>query len=96
MHDFFDNDRWRNYNVSLIPTEPGQWVIQDTVSPSAQTAWLKVTLSSPEIERAIGQKAEKILHRVTKQMLDTPYYYGSLIALRQQLNEGAASKTTPQ
>jgi uncharacterized protein YyaL (SSP411 family) len=93
---FFHNDRWRNNNLSLIPTEPGQWVIQDTVSPSAQTAWLKVTLSSPEIEQAIGQKAEQILHRVTKQMLDTPYFYGSLIALRQQLNENAASQTTPQ
>ncbi len=93
---FFDNDRWRYSNASLIPTEPGQWVIQDTVSPSAQTAWLKVTLSSPGIEQAIGQKAEQILHRVTKQMLDTPYYYGSLIALRQQLSESAESKTTLQ
>jgi hypothetical protein len=93
---YFENDRWRSSNASLIPTEPGQWVIQDAVSPSAQTAWLKVILSSPTIEQAIGQKAELILHRVTRQMLDTPYYYGSLIALRQQLSETTENKTTLQ
>jgi hypothetical protein len=71
-------------------------VIQDAVTPSAQTAWLKVTLSSPTIEQAIGQKAELILHRVTRQMLDTPYLYGSLIALRQQLSETTESKAALQ
>jgi uncharacterized protein YyaL (SSP411 family) len=93
---YFENDRWRSSSASLIPTEPGQWVIQDAVTPSAQTAWLKVTLSSPTIEQAIGQKAELILHRVTRQMLDTPYLYGSLIALRQQLSETTESKTALQ
>ena len=93
---YFENDLWRSSNTSLIPTEPGQWVIQDAVTPSAQTAWLKVTLSSPTIEQAIGQKAELILHRVTRQMLNTPYYYGSLIALRQQLSQTTESKTTLQ
>ncbi len=93
---YFENDRWRGSNASLIPTEPGQWVIQDAVTPSAQAAWLKVTLSAPTIEQSIGQKAEMILHRVTRQMLDTPYYYGSLIALRQQLGETTESKTTLQ
>ena len=93
---YFENDRWRSSNTSLIPTGPGQWVIQDTVTPSPQTAWLKVTLSSPTIEQSIGQKTEMILHRVTRQMLDTPYYYGSLIALRQQLSESTESKTTLQ
>ena len=93
---YFENDRWRSSNASLIPTEPGQWVIQDAVSPSPQTAWLKVMLSSPGIEKNMGQKAGQILHRVTKQMLDTPYYYGSLIALRQQLSQSTESKTTLQ
>ncbi len=93
---YFENDRWRSSSASLIPTEPGQWVIQDAVTPSPQTAWLKVTLSSPTIEQAIDQKAELILHRVTRQMLDTPYLYGSLIALRQQLSETTERKTALQ
>jgi len=93
---YFENDRWHMNVDSLIPTDPGQWVIQDAVSPSAQTAWLKVIMSLPDTEQIIGQKAEKILHRVTGEMLDTPYYYGSLIALRQQLSESAEGKTTLQ
>ncbi len=92
---YFDNNRWHMNSGSLIPTDPGQWVIQDAVSPSAQTAWLKVIMAMPEIEQIIGQKADQILHRVTREMLDTPYYYGSLIALRRQLSESAKSKTTP-
>jgi uncharacterized protein YyaL (SSP411 family) len=93
---YFENDRWHANSGSLIPTDPGQWVIQDAVSPSAQTAWLKVIMSSPESGQIIGQKAEQILHRVTREMLDTPYYYGSLIALRQQLSESAEGETALQ
>jgi len=93
---YFENDRWHMNEGSLIPTDPGQWVIQDAVLPSAQTAWLKVIMSSPDTEKIIGQKAEKILHRVTREMLNTPYYYGSLIALRQQLSESAEGKTALQ
>ena len=93
---YFENDRWHMNEGSLIPTDPGQWVIQDAVLPSAQTAWLKVIMSSPDTEKIIGQKAEKILHRVTREMLNTPYYYGSLIALRQQLSESAEAKTALQ
>jgi len=81
---------------SLIPTDPGQWVIQDAVSPSAQTAWLKVIMSSPDTGQIIGRKAAEILHRVTREMLNTPYYYGSLIALRQQLSESAEGETALQ
>jgi uncharacterized protein YyaL (SSP411 family) len=90
---YFDSDRWHANSGSLIPTDPGQWVIQDSVSPSAQTAWLKVIMSLPDLEDIIGQKAEQILYRVTKDMLDTPYYYGTLIALRQQLNASPESIT---
>ena len=79
-------------SASIIPTDPGQWVIQDAVSPSAQTAWLTVVMALPDIEQIIGHKAEDLLQRVTRQMLETPYYYGSLIALRSQLSESAESK----
>jgi uncharacterized protein YyaL (SSP411 family) len=93
---YFKNDRWRMNSASLIPTDPGQWVIQDAVSPSAQTAWLKVVTALPDLERIIGQQAGQILHRVTREMLDTPYYYGSLIALRRQLSAGTENKTLLQ
>jgi len=93
---YFEDDRWHMNEDSLIPTDPGQWVIQDAVSPSAQTAWLKVIMSSPDTGQIIGRKAAEILHRVTREMLNTPYYYGSLIALRQQLSESAEGETALQ
>jgi len=91
---FFDNDRWQMNSASLIPTDPGQWVIQDTVLASPQTLWLKVIMSLPDIDQHIGQQAEQIMRRLTREMLDTPYYYGSLIALRQQLSQGPPGSST--
>ena len=63
------------------------WVIQDTVLPSALTAWLSVVMRLPEIDPWIRQKGNEILHRVSQSMIDTPYYYGSFILLRQQLEQ---------
>jgi hypothetical protein len=84
---YFDNDRWHLTNRSLIPGDPGMWVIQDTVLPSALTAWLSVVMRSPGIDPKIQQKGNEILHRVSQSMVDTPYYYGSFILLRQQLEQ---------
>jgi hypothetical protein len=84
---YFKNDRWHLNNRSLIPGDPGLWVIQDTVLPSALTAWLSVVMRSPEIDPKIRQKGNEILHRVSQSMVDTPYYYGSFILLRQQLGQ---------
>jgi hypothetical protein len=41
----------------------------------------------PEIDPGIRQKGNEILHRVSQSMVDTPYYYGSFILLRQQLGQ---------
>jgi uncharacterized protein YyaL (SSP411 family) len=84
---YFDNDRWYLTNRSLIPGDPGMWVIQDTVLPSALTAWLSVVTRSPGIDPKIQKKSNEILHRVSQPMIDTPYYYGSFILLRQQLEQ---------
>ncbi len=93
---YFDNDRWHMNSASIIPTDPGHWIIQDAVSPSPQATWLKVVMALPGIEKIIDQKAQQILRRVTRQMLDTPYYYGSLIALRSRLSASAQNKTVLQ
>ena len=84
---YFDNDRWYLTNRSLIPGDPGMWVIQDTVLPSSLTAWLSVVTRSPGIDPKIQQKGNEILHRVSQSMIDTPYYYGSFILLRRQLEQ---------
>jgi len=84
---YFDNDRWHLNNRSLIPGDPGMWVVQDTVLPSALTAWLSVVMRLPGIDPKIQQKGNEVLHRVSQSMIDTPYYYGSFILLRQQLGQ---------
>ena len=93
---FFDNNRWHMNSASIIPTDPGRLVIQDAVSPSAQTTWLKVILALAGIEEIIDREANEILRRVTREMLDTPYYYSSLIALRRQLTASTVSKNRLQ
>ncbi len=84
---YFENDRWHLNNRSLIPGDPGLWIIQDTVLPSALTAWLSVVMSSSSINPKMRLKGNQILHRVSQSMVDTPYYYGSFILLRQQLGQ---------
>jgi len=84
---YFENDRWHLNNRSLIPGDPGLWIIQDTVLPSALTAWLSVVMSSSSINPQMRLKGNQILHRVSQSMVDTPYYYGSFILLRQQFGQ---------
>jgi len=93
---FFAQDRWQLTNRSLLPGEPGLWVIQDRVSASALSAWLEVAIQSPGIDPAIRQKGTKILRRVSQSMIATPYYYGSFILLRQQLGEGRTTQSAAQ
>ena len=82
---YFVHDRWQLTNHSLLPGEPGLWVIQDKISTSALSAWLEVVLQSPGIDPLLLQKGSEMLHRLSQSMIDTPYYYGSFILLRQQL-----------
>jgi len=84
---YFENDRWHLNNRSLIPGDPGLWIIQDTALSSALTAWLSVVMSSSSINPKMRLKGNQILHRVSQSMVDTPYYYGSFILLRQQFGQ---------
>jgi len=93
---FFAQDRWQLTNRSLLPGEPGLWVIQDRVTASALSAWLEVVIQSPGIDPAIRQKASEILIRVSQAMVDTPYYYGTFILLRQQLGQAHTTQSAAQ
>jgi len=93
---YFVQDRWQLTNNSLMPGEPGLWVIQDKVSSSALSAWLEVVMQSPGLDPVIRQKGGEILHRVSQSMVDTPYYYGSIILVRQQLGQERAAQSVAQ
>jgi len=82
---FFVDRRWVSNRQSLMPTGSGQWLIQDAVIPSALGQWLDAALTMPTIKTEIKREAKAVIQRQTRNMLDTPYYYGSLIALRHRL-----------
>ena len=83
---YFVAELWQLNNQTLIPSDPGIWVIQDSVMPSPMTLWLEVIMAPGEIDPSIRQKADKLLRRVSRDMLVTPFYYGSFIALRDQFD----------
>jgi len=79
---FLKNDRWQQKSRSLIPIAPGKWVIPDLVFYSPMTLWLRVAVTVPGLNPEIRQSARQMLRRANREMLDSPYFYGSYIMLR--------------
>ncbi len=79
---FLKNDRWQQKSRSLIPLAPGKWIIPDLVFYSPMTLWLEVALAVPGLSAETRQEARKMLLRASREMLDSPYFYGSFIILR--------------
>ena len=82
-HELFLRDgRWQQKAQSLIPIAPGKWIIPDQVFFSPMTLWLDVALEAPGINSAVRTSATEMLQRASRDMLDSPYFYGSFIMLR--------------
>ena len=79
---FLKNGRWQQKARSLIPFAPGKWVIPDQVFFSPMTLWLEVALEIPGLSPVVRKSAIEMLQRATREMLDSPYFYGSFIRLR--------------
>jgi len=79
---FLKNDRWQQKSRSLIPIAPGHWIIPDQVFPSPMTLWLKAAIEIPGLKAEIRNSALQMLQRASREMLDSPYFYGSYIMLR--------------
>ncbi|MCP4388934.1 MAG: thioredoxin domain-containing protein [Gammaproteobacteria bacterium] len=79
---FLKNDRWHQKSRSLIPIAPGKWVIPDLVFYSPMTLWLKAAIEVPGLKPEIRKSALQMLQRANREMLDSPYFYGSYIMLR--------------
>ena len=54
----------------------------DLVFHAPMTLWLEVALEGGGIDRELRRDAERMLTRATREMLDSPYFYGSFIMLR--------------
>ncbi len=79
---FLKNDRWHQKARSLIPIAPGKWIMPDLVSFSPMTLWLKVAVEVSGLDPEIRESATRMLQRASREMLDSPYFYGSYIVLR--------------
>jgi uncharacterized protein YyaL (SSP411 family) len=79
---FVENGRWRQKTNTLIPLEQAKWIMPDLVFFSPMTIWLETALAVDAIDPAIRESARSMLLRASRDMLDSPYFYGSYILLR--------------
>ena len=82
-HDLFVEDgRWRQKTNTLIPLEPAKWILPDLVFFSPMSLWLESALGADGVDPSIRESARSMLRRASRDMLDSPYFYGSYIMLR--------------
>ncbi len=92
---FYRDDRWIGDTESLIPGDIGDLIIQDAVLQSPSSLLLETVFMMTNPNPLILKQARQLASRLTKDVLDTPYYYGSSIVLNQLYNSNYANKTNP-
>ncbi len=82
-HELFVEDgRWRQKTNTLIPLEQAKWILPDLVFFSPMSLWLESALDADGVDPAVRESAQAMLRRASRDMLDSPYFYGSYIMLR--------------
>ncbi|MDJ0881827.1 MAG: DUF255 domain-containing protein [Gammaproteobacteria bacterium] len=84
---YLQADRWVQQNNSLIPGDQGEWVIQDSVLESPVSLLLETIYLMPDPALNLVNQARKLITRLTRDMLDVPYHYGSAIMIRQKYHQ---------
>ncbi len=82
FNDFYQQQRWIQNISSLIPADQGDYVVQDDVLESPVTVLLKGVLLLPETYSELRKQAIDLIDTMTRDMLDVPYHYASVIMLR--------------
>jgi len=93
---YFRNGRWFQNNASLIPGDQGDYIIQDGVLQSPSSVLLQTLNAMPQVDDKLRQQAQQLFLRLTKDVLDTPYYYASGILLAHQFNQQSDTKPDRQ
>jgi hypothetical protein len=78
---FYRVDRWIRDTESLIPGDLGDLIIQDAVLQSPSSLLLETVFMMKNPNPIILQKANQLVSRLTRDVLNMPYYYGSSILL---------------
>lgn len=81
---YYKNPHWLRNTESLIPGDKGDLMIQDAVLESPVTLLLDTVLLMKNPDPKIKALTQELMPRLTRDVLDAPYYYGSSISLRQQ------------
>lgn len=81
--NYFNNERWLRNTDSLIPGDKGAFIIQDAVLESPVSLLLETVFLMQQADEKIKPLAQKLMLRLTQDVLDIPYHYSSAIMLRQ-------------
>ncbi len=82
FNQYYTDGRWRRNTDSLIPGDKGDLVIQDAVLESPVSLLLETVFLMNNPDPKIKELSHKLMKRLTRDVLDVPYYYSSAIMLR--------------
>ncbi len=81
---YYRNGRWIQNTNSLIPGDMGEWILTDRVLQSPVSVLLETVFITTEPDPVIKKQAATLLTRLTRDLLEVPYHYGSAIMLRKK------------
>jgi hypothetical protein len=89
---YYRDGRWIQHTDSLIPGDTGDWILQDGVLESPVTLLLETVFMMPSPDTRIKGMADKLLTRLTQDVLDLPFHYASSIVLRKRYKQETPSQ----
>jgi uncharacterized protein len=87
VEHFLRRQRWSSESSSLIPVDPGQWIIADAVFTSPMTLWLDTASRLDSVSVKTREAIQSMRRRIHKELLEIPYAYASHILLVNRLAE---------
>ncbi len=81
---YYKEGHWKRNTESLIPGDNGTLMIQDNILESPVSLLLETVFIMQNPDPKIKETATNLVKRLTRDVLDVPYYYSSAIMLRQQ------------
>ncbi len=81
---YYQAPRWLQDRNSLIPGDRGQLIIQDGVLESPLSLLLETLLMQADADPKLLTSGRELAGRLTRDVLETPYYYASGILLYEQ------------
>lgn len=84
FNDYYKESLWRQNIASLIPGDKGSYLVQDGILESPVTLLLETVLLMPNANEQRKKQVNALVKRLTRDILDVPYYYASAIMLRKR------------